>query len=175
MKTTIANQIANTLTFTAEVWDNDPEVRNWVDQDVMTMSRKLVLSSVLYRLHQQIKDPRYGSERWSDSSRAQVMDAQRAHQDNEISNNKMRATINRAFANTNKHDILQAMFDDFLSVYVAEFGDWEAPAIREEIPQTSIDGEDMADLNAKLSAMGLGTLTDNAANTDGVNTTADVA
>lgn len=170
---TIANMITETLTFTAERWDN--EARNWVDYDPLEMSRKLVLSSVLYRLYLQIKDREYGSEKWADNSRAEVTEAQRAHQNNEISNNKMRAVVNRAFANTTKHDILQAMFDDFLGAYVAEFGDWTPPAIKEPIPQTSIDGEDMADLNAKLAAMGLGTLTDNAANTDGVNTTADVA
>jgi hypothetical protein len=52
---TIATMITDTLTFTAERWDND--TRNWIDYDPLEMSRKLVLSSVLYRLHQQINDP----------------------------------------------------------------------------------------------------------------------
>lgn len=170
---TIANTIAETLAFTAERWDND--ARNWVDYDPLEMSRKLVLSSVLYRLHQQIHDPVYGSQRWADRSRAEVIAAQRQHHNNEISNNKMRATVNRAFANTTKHDILSDMFNDFMAAYVAEFGEWQAPEIKEPIAQTSRDGEDMADLNAKLAAMGLATMTDNAANTNGVETTEDVA
>jgi hypothetical protein len=87
----------------------------------------------------------------------------------------MRATVNRAFSNTTKHDILSDMYNDFMAAYVAQFGEWQAPEIKEPVAQTSRDGEDMADLNAKLAAMGLGTLTDNAANTDGVNTTLDVA
>ena len=170
---TISTMITDTLTFTAERWDNDS--RNWIDYDPLEMSRKLVLSSVLYRLHQQIHDPVYGSQRWADRSRSEVIAAQRQHQNNEISNNKMRATVNRAFSNTTKHDILSDMYNDFMAAYVAQFGEWQAPEIKEPVAQTSRDGEDMADLNAKLAAMGLGTLTDNAANTDGVNTTLDVA
>jgi hypothetical protein len=169
----IALTIAETLSFTAERWDND--ARNWTDFDPLEMSRKLVLSSVLYRLHQQMHDPVYGSAKWADKARADVMAAQRQHQNNEISNNKMRATVNRAFANTTKHDILETMFNDFHAAYVAEFGDWIAPEIKEPIAQTARDGEDMADLNAKLAAMGLGPMTDNAANTNGVETTLDVA
>jgi len=169
----IALTIAETLSFTAEKWDN--EARNWVDFDPLEMSRKLVLSSMLFRLHQQMHDPVFGSFKWADKARADVVAAHRQRQNNEISNSKMRATVNRAFANTTKHDILETMFNDFLAVYVAEFGDWTAPEIKEPIPQYSRDGEDMADLNAKLEAMGLAPLTDNAANTNGVETTLDVA
>ena len=170
---TIATMITDTLTFSAERWDNDSS--NWVDYDPLEMSRKFVLSSMLFRLHQQMHDPVYGSQRWADRSRAEVIQAQRQHQNNEISNNKMRATVNRAFSNTTKHDILSDMYNDFMAAYVAEFGEWQAPEIKEPVAQTSRDGEDMADLNAKLEAMGLDPLTDNAANTDGVNTTLDVA
>lgn len=153
---TIAQTIADRLTFVGEMWDNDPNVRNWVDRDVMTMTRKLVLSSMLYRLYQQIKDPKYGAERWAEESRERLMEADRAYRQDEISGNKLRAATNAAFNNQSKLDIIQSMFDEFAAVYAEEFGAWEAPAI-EEKPDTrqTLDGADLKDIHAKMAALGI--------------------
>ena len=153
---TIAQTIADRLTFVGETWDNDPKVRNWVDRDVMTMTRQLVLSSVLYRLHQQIKDPKYGAEHWADETRERLKEADRAYREGELSGNQRRARTNAAFNNQSKLDIIQTMFDEFAAVYAEEFGAWEAPVI-EEKPDTqqTLDGADLADINAKLAALGI--------------------
>ena len=151
-KRTLASVMAERLTFTGETWDND--ARNWVDGDVLTMSRKMVLSSVLYRLHSQIEDARWGFRQRHDKAQATLRAELPRYQANEISAARMRSLTNQAFNAEGALAALEKMNADFLSVYEAEFGQWDAPEMKNE-PAPSADNSDEADMAAKLQAMGI--------------------
>lgn len=150
-KRTLASVMAERLSFTGETWDND--ARNWADVDVLTMSRKMVLSSVLYRLHSQIEDPRWGFAARHDKAQSALRAELPRYQNNEISAGRMRSLTNQAFNAEGALAALEKMRADFLSVYEEEFGAWEAPEMK--APEPTDDNSDERDMQAKLAAMGI--------------------
>lgn len=150
MAQNIAQQIADAITFTGETFDYT--ARNYVDTDVLTMSRKMVLSSILYRLDSQISDEKWGFEKRHDDAQRKLRAALPKAQAGEIGSNELRSLTNAAFNAEHANQILLDLFAQFAEVYADEFGQWEAP---KKTPERPVADADMADVNAKLKAMGL--------------------
>ena len=156
----IAEQMSDRLTFFGELWDNSPNVRNWVYRDIMEYSLRMILSRILDSLNWQIEHPAYGAGIRADEARAQYAEADRSYRNDEISGNKLRAATNRAFNAQAKLDVLQSMLDEFRAAHDAEFDKWKPRPIEEQAStKETLDRADLKDINAKRKAMGMEELT----------------
>lgn len=169
---TFATVVTETFTLNEEVLRR----QDFVIDDVMSFQRKIIVEAILDKLSWLMSGER-GTEGYVDKTKARIAEAQRRFRGDEISTLYLQGAIAEHKAAISKHTALEEIFEDLQESYRAEHGERYVPygTSRWANGRRDTRSEVPADIKAELEALGMTPEIGGVANTDGVDTTSEVA
>lgn len=149
---------------------------DFVVDDVMSFQRKIIVEAILDKLSWLMSGER-GTEGYVDKTKARIAEAQRRFRGDEISTVYLQGAIAEHKAAIAKHQALEDIFEDLQESYRAEHDERYVPYGTSRWANVRRDtrSDVPADIKAELEALGMTPEIGGVANTDGVDTTSDVA